>query len=447
MDFLKLVQKIGEEYAEIHFEERKSLSIDFEGKDIENISQVTEYGGNARVFSNGNWGFANFIKPDESENALHKAIRIVKLLPQKSDKIYKSSPIRFNYKDELKFNLQNLSLNEKVDLLKKLYSILTASPKIIHTRINYSELELTKYYFSNEGSQIVQSFCYNSLILSATSKDGENLQEATDRITDRKGEIFEKSEELAHKVRDEAIELLSAQVPEGGVYDVILDQEMAGVFIHEAFGHLSEADFQYKNPALLNKFQLGTLIGAEFLNAVDDGTIKGEFGFFSYDDEGIPSSKTYLIKEGKLSSRLHSRVTAETMGEKPTGNARAQNYTFQPIVRMSCTYIEPTNTTKEELFDSIKRGIYVVGTKGGETGLEQFTFIAKKGYLIENGKKIKLLRNLTLSGNVFETLKNINGIANDLKFSGGYCGKFTQYQFVSTGSPHISIKNVIIGGI
>jgi TldD protein len=171
-------------------------------------------------------------------------------------------------------------------------------------------------------------------------------------------------------------------------------------------------------------------------------------GSFKYDDEGTPATKTYLIKDGKLTGRLHSRETAAKMGEAATGNARAVSYRYPPIVRMTNTYIEPGTTTFEEMIADIKEGIYARNWYGGTTSMEMFTFSAGEAYMIRNGKIAELIRPVVLTGNVFETLKNIDAIGNDLDMNeGGGCGKGGQSPLpVSNGSPHIRIRHCLVGG-
>ena len=141
-----------------------------------------------------------------------------------------------------------------------------------------------------------------------------------------------------------AVKMLSAPQAKGGEYTVVLDPILAGVFVHEAFGHLSEADHVYENPQLREIMTLGKKFGGEQLNMVDGAAVPGLRGSYKYDDEGVPAEKTYLIREGILAGRLHSRETAAKMKEKLTGNARAISYRFPPIVRMTNTYIEPGTT-------------------------------------------------------------------------------------------------------
>jgi TldD protein len=194
---------------------------------------------------------------------------------------------------------------------------------------------------------------------------------------------------------------------------------------------------------------VGRAMGGKDLNVVDDGTIDRTIGSLSYDDEGTPTGKTYLIRGGILAGHLHSLETAGKMRAKPTGNARAIGREYPPVVRMTNTYIENGPATRQELFAEVDRGVYACDMYGGQTRFEQFTFSAAYGYRIDNGQLGELVRDVVLTGNVFETLKAIDGIANDLKLrqGGGGCGKAGQVPLpVTFGSPHIRIRNVVIGG-
>jgi TldD protein len=229
---------------------------------------------------------------------------------------------------------------------------------------------------------------------------------------------------------------------------VVLDPVLAGVFVHEAFGHLSEADFVYENDHLRRIMTLGKKFSSSELDIVDSAATPGLRGSYKYDDEGVPATKTYLIKEGRLVGRLHSRETAAKMKEKPTGNARAINYRYPPIVRMTNTYIEPGAASFEDIIGDIKEGVYAKNWYGGTTSMEMFTFSAGEAYMIRNGKLAEALRPVVLTGNVFTTLKNIDAIGNDLEMNqGGGCGKGAQAPLpVSNGSPHIRIRHCLIGG-
>jgi TldD protein len=135
---------------------------------------------------------------------------------------------------------------------------------------------------------------------------------------------------------------------------------------------------------------------------------------------------------------------------KPTGNARSQDYSFEPIVRMRNTFFESGDWKPEEALREIKHGIYAVSTAGGQvddTGT--FLFKAVRGYMVENGELKQPLRDVALTGNILQLLKNVDAVCNDLELSAspfGGCGKLDQRAFVGTGGPHLRVKGVLFGG-
>ena len=284
----------------------------------------------------------------------------------------------------------------------------------------------------------------------AMAKDGMDVQQAYNSIGDLRGySKVENFEESCEEVTKRAVDLLSAKPVEAGKHTVIVDPKLCGVFTHEAFGHLSEADFIYENQKLREIMKLGKRFGSDELSIVDDGTLVGEAGYNKYDSEGTPTQKTYLIKDGILTNRLHSRETAAKMDKKPTGNARAISYGSEPIVRMTNTYMESRDQTFEDMLAGVDDGIYAKGSLGGQTNTEMFTFSAEEAYKIKDGKICEQVRDVVLTGNVFETLMNIDAIGNDRVLFGGLggCGKGGQSPLrVSDGVPHIRIKDVTIGG-
>ncbi len=447
----KALENADVEYADIRFEEVKTTDVVYLGRELDNVSIKVRRGGGVRAFHKGGFGFATFTFPEEAAEAVIKASKLAKLASTGADEHFAPvKPVVAKVKIDVPQDSRKVPLEQKVDIARHYNDILLAGgDKIQSTRTIYRDEFIGHIFASTEGSYIEEERLHTGIMFSATAKDGTNVQTAYDSFGDQRGfDTVLGHEPEAEQVVKDVLDLLKAEKVDAGVYTVVLDPKIAGVFIHEAFGHLSEADHIYRNEKLREIMKIGQRFAEDFFSAVDDGSIRGERGYYAYDDDGVPSQKTYLIKDGILNSHLHSRYTAYLMGEEPTGNSRAIYYNYSPIVRMSVTYIEPRDATFEELID-IPKGLYVVGALGGQTELEMFTFSSAKAYLIENGKITKMVRDVILSGNVFETLKNIDRIGNDLKLFGGLggCGKGGQSPLpVSDGSPHIRVKNVVIGG-
>jgi TldD protein len=287
-----------------------------------------------------------------------------------------------------------------------------------------------------------------SVRFTAAAREDENVQRAFEGVSRVAGfDAVTGQEDLVETVAQRAVDLLTAPPVEGGRYTVVCDPYMAGVFAHEAFGHLSEADFIAENPQAQEMMVLGRRFGRDILTIADDGSLPGLRGTHPYDDEGTPTGRTDLIKNGELVGRLHSRETAARMSEEPTGNARATSYRYRPIVRMTNTFIEEGETSFEEMIGGIEEGVYACAAFGGQTALENFSFSAAYGYMIRDGEVAELVRDVVLSGNLFVTLKHIDAVGDDFEWlERGRCGKGQGGLPVSMGSPHVRIQDVLIGG-
>ncbi len=436
------------DYVEIRLEESRTTRLQYRDREVEEISQTTSFGGNVRALVRGSWGFVSFNRPDNLREKVSRAIRQAKLAVREESKFAPAEPvvdiIRKPEADPTK-----VPLAHKKELLDEYNELIWSTPKVQTSTISYADRLKRVIFASSEGSYIEQLKPDLTLRIVVIAREGSEVQQAHLSLGSRGDlSLIENLHLQVQEISRRAVELLSAPYLKGGEYTVILDPVLAGVFAHEAFGHLSEADFVYENNRLRELMVLGRRFGEKHLNIVDGAAVPGLRGSYKYDDEGVPASKTYLIREGMLVGRLHSRETAAKMGEKPTGNARALNWRFPPIVRMTNTYIEPQDASFEDLLTEVRDGVYVKNWFGGQTSMEMFTFSAGEAYRIRNGRIEELLRPVVLTGNVFHTLANIDAIANDLEMNqGGGCGKGGQSPLpVSNGSPHIRIRHCLVGG-
>ncbi len=437
------------DYVEVHLEESDVCRIQYRGSELEDIGLSASIGGNTRALVKGGWGFVSFDNLSDLREKVELAIKQAELVGKEISGFASVRPAVDFVDEEVKKDAPSLPLAEKKRLLDEYNEVIWHTPKIETSTIGYRD-RLRRIIFANsDGSYIEQKGGDLALRITAIAREGGNVQQAGISMGSR-GDLAQ-AEGLHEQVREtaqRAVDLLSAPQIEGREYTVILDPILAGVFVHEAFGHLSEADFVYENDRMREIMVLGRKFGSEHLNIVDDATIHGLRGSYKYDDEGVPGAKSYLIKDGILVGRLHSRETAAKMGETPTGNARALDHRHPPIVRMTNTFIEPQGVSFEEMIGEIKEGVYVKNWYGGTTSMEMFTFSAGEAYMIRHGKLAELLRPVVLTGNVFTTLGNIDAIGNDLEMNqGGGCGKGGQSPLpVSNGSPHIRIQHCLIGG-
>ncbi len=443
------IKKPRADYLEARFEESQTSHITYRGKGLESIGRATSGGGNVRALVKGGWGFTSFNSLDNLPDRVDLAVEQAQSAGRGKSRLAEIEPAVDEVPSGAAKNPVEIPLAEKKRLLDEYNEIIWSTPQIQTSTIGYSDSRKKVVFLNSEGSYITQERADVSLRLTAVAaKDGEVQQVGLSLGSRGDFSAIEGLHQDVEEMSRHAVELLSAPQARGGEYTVVLDPILAGVFVHEAFGHLSESDFVYENDRMRKIMKLGKQFGAKLLNIVDSAAEPGLRGSYKYDDEGVPAVKTYLIREGKLVGRLHSRETAAKMKEKPTGNARALNYRFPPIVRMTNTYIEPGSLSLDDMIADVKEGIYAKNWYGGMTSMEMFTFSAGEAYMIRNGKIAEALRPVMLTGNVFTTLKNIDAIGNDLDMNqGGGCGKGGQSPLpVSNGSPHIRIRRCLVGG-
>ncbi len=438
------------DHIEIRINEGRGTGVSYVGKELESIGESSMMGGSVRALVKGGWGFVAFNDIDDLPRYVKMACEQAKLVGNKDISLAETGVVNDVVKTPVDIDPADISLIDKHDLCQKYNNIILSSKKIQTSSVRYVDSHGTLYFANQEGSFIICENIFCGVSVMAMAKDGMDVQQAYNSIGDLRGySKVENFEESCEAVTKRAVDLLSAKPVEAGKYTVIADPKLCGVFTHEAFGHLSEADFIYENKKLREIMKIGKRFGSDELSIVDDGTLEGEAGYNKYDSEGTPTQKTYLIKDGILTNRLHSRETAAKMNESPTGNARAISYGSEPIVRMTNTYMESRNQTFEEMLAGTDDGIYAKGSLGGQTNTEMFTFSAEEAYRVKDGKICEQVRDVVLTGNVFETLMSIDAIGNDLVLYGGLggCGKGGQSPLrVSDGGPHIRINNVTIGG-
>jgi len=448
------------DYLEVRLDDTATNRIVYRGRELEEVGRTRSFGGNARALVKGGWGFVSFNEPSGLRQRIEEAVGAARHVGREASALAGVEPVVDSVPLEVKKDPRHVPLSAKKQILDRYNETMLSVDGVTSTNITYSDGHKRVVFASSEGSYIEQERIDVVSRLSATArKDGPSTAaEAALRTGDMQQasmslgalndfSYIETLEETARHLGERAVELLSAPYVKAGTYTVVLDPILAGVFCHEAFGHLSESDFVYENDRMKEIMVLGRQFGQPHLNIVDGAAVPDLRGSFRYDDEGVAAQKTDLIRDGILVGRLHSRETAGKMGEKLSGNARALDYRFPPIVRMTNTYIESGDMSFEDLIADIEEGVYARNWFGGTTSMEMFTFSAGEAYMIRNGKIAELVRPVKLTGNLFSTLKNIDALGNDMDFNqGGGCGKMGQMPLpVSNGSPHIRIRECVVG--
>jgi len=441
--------------ADIRYEENRKVRIVYEGKKLSEVASTASSGGHVRAYAGGGKAISSFSDPERARPIAEStcaSASLVGKLREKKLHVADAPVITDSFLLSPEKDPRTIPVKEKLDLAAHYNEVILGEPSVITTQTAYDEFASRRIFVNNEGSAIEYELLNCGIVGFVVTKKGDVVQRIRFAFggSEDYGRLLGREEDLKKRIA-KACELLDAEPVKAGVFPVILDPSEAGVFIHEAFGHLSEGDGLQNNPAFRARLQMGTTLGQPILNVSDDPTLEGRPGYFVVDDEGVRGVKTRLITEGVLTGRLHSRETAAEFGEPLSGNMRAVDARFTPLVRMSNIFIEPGDSSFDDMVSSIEDGYYLVGAKGGQTSGDQFTFGSQWGYRIENGRIGPMVRDINMSGEVFSTLEAISMVGDDLAFGErGGCGKGSPMQTnrkSGTGAPHLKIDAVTIGGV
>ena len=445
------------DFLTIRLEQAEETNILLRTNNIETLSESIALGGQVRACYRGGWGFSAFDDLTSLIERIEEAIAAARLVGESETILAPVEPIQTVCQVPLTgSDPRNISLADKKTLCDRYNELLRSYHDCLtSTTVSYGDCSQRIIIATSEGSVIEQSWSDMEMRFSATARKDDTIQ--TGRETTGSRQAYEDLTRLDRQVigaAQRAVDALSLPKIKGDIYTVVIDPILTGLFVHEAFGHLSEADMAYENPDLLEVMSMGKRFGSPELQIFDGAApIESEAnyvhrGSYFYDDEGTPATTTQLIKDGVLVGRLHSRETAGKLEEAPTGNARCLDYHYSPIVRMTNTWIARGTTPAPDLIKSVSEGVYARNWLGGMTNGEMFTFSAGEAWMIRHGELAEPVKDVTLSGNVFKTLANIEAIGDDFYWdeSGG-CGKAGQSGLaVGCGGPSLRIRDVTIGG-
>jgi len=453
---MDLTLKHKVEYADVRVERASSINIRMVKDRLEFIISGVDQGLGVRVLHKGAWGFASTcsFKKEDIEKTIKNAVKTASATSTMLKQKVKLSSVK-TWKDHViepvEIPLPEVETKEKMKLVTKMSEIVrNYSPKIASVTAVYGDSSGQKAIMTSEGTNILTDSSRGTAAVLAVGKEAEKITAVAERVGLPGGfEIFKrlKVEETAKQVAERAVNLLKAKPAPSGRFTVVIDPKLAGVFAHEAVGHACEGDHVADGESIL-RGKIGEKIGSGHVTIYDDSTYPEGWGSAEYDSEGVPTQKRLLINRGILKNFILNREAAAELNLKPNGGARAQSFAFRPIVRMSNTYIAAGDHTFEELLEGVNHGVYVKGTRGGQVDPAKgtFQFGAEEAYLIEHGHITTPLLDVSLSGLTLETLNNIDAVAKDFGIHVGYCGKEDQSVPAGDGSPHIRVRNAVVGG-
>ncbi|MFA7115895.1 MAG: TldD/PmbA family protein [Bacteroidales bacterium] len=445
----------GGDYCDLYFEYSTSDTLLLRDTKVNNCNSDIDFGTGIRVLSKEKTGFA-FAETTDIKTLITAAANAAEIASLDTSIV----EIPTNFKTQHFTNhypildrWKNHGIAERQKILENIDQSIRESSELVTKVTGKISTTNTKIMFYNSlGETFCDEIPLTSVILSCVMEKGSKRESyITSRSFRMEYEMI--TQELLDEMKDELIKgcsrLFVSSQPKAGTMPVVMAAGSSGIFLHEAIGHAFEADFIRKKTSIFSD-KLGQKICRDDINIVDDGTLMHNRGAMNFDDEGVLSQKTYMVKDGVLNSFLHDRISAKHFNTAPTGNGRRESFRYYPIPRMRATYMENGNSSEEDIIKSVDYGIYVDNFSNGQVqiGAGDFTFFVKTGYMIENGKLTKPIKDTNIIGNGPKALADVLACANNSKIDNGTwtCGK-DQSVAVSQGMPTILIKSLNVGGV
>lgn len=434
-------------YADVRIEEVTETVIAYENGKLRQNKESSTKGAFLRVYDGKRWYYCATTALEELQKELDG---LAAMATPNTDilsdpvvrrfQVNKDVVIRFEDKD-----LRKVPNKEKLALVESYLPLLSEVEEISVSFARYGDKHSVRSFRSSLGADITYDYQQAGLALAYTMTAGDSPFQNSQRLYGQNfAELQDKQQKLREGIAADLDYAKNAVPVEPGSYTCVLAPVVAGVFAHESFGHKSEADFMLGSETMRREWAIGTKVGWDGLNIIDSGIPEGS-GYTPYDDEGTKATETYLIKNGVLMGRLHSASTAAALGEEVTGNARAKDFGYEPIVRMTATYIGGGKDSFEELLKGAEGGIYIPDYNHG-SGMSTFTIAPARAYRIRDGKIAEPLRVSVISGNVMETLHKIDGATAQTELHSsafGGCGKMEQFPLrVSDGGPYLRVRDI-----
>jgi len=451
----KIIQtsmRFGADFAEVFVEKKKSTNICLDDRRIENASTFSDFGLGIRVLADGktSYGSTNDLS---KRNLLALAKRVGKAVNAKRTD---SQQITLNEKDTgatstVSQHPFGIKLEKKCDIVTRANEAAwSCGDEIKQVKILYRDTVRRILVASSDGVFANDEQVDTVMMTQVIASDGKHIQTGQEIAGGALGfELFEEllPEEMAECAAKRAIRMLHSRGAPAGRMPVIIAGEAGGTMIHEAVGHGLEADLALDGNSVYAE-KLGKRVAGDIITVIDDATVKGRRGSFSFDDEGTPAQRTVLIENGILKQYMSDRMRGKQEEKQSTGNSRRSSYREPPIVRMTNTFIAPGNDDSASIVSETPNGLYVRRMGGGQVNTinGDFLFDVQEGYLIENGEIGEPVRGATLTGNGPKVLLQIDHVGNDLGFSIGTCGKEGQDAPVACGQPTIRIPEIVVGG-
>jgi TldD protein len=452
---IKYADKSGVQYCDARAEQQIKKSILIENGEIEHIRNSEDKGIGVRLIKNGSWSFCSITNP----NSFNEIKGILDNTIKNSDYTYSNKKNRINLhnnpinKKQINFPvLKKPEINELTTIGLECNKIIRDESKIIKSVTNPHYTINSKYFTNTEGSEILQNFTDVVIEMVATSHESGLTQSVNITEGGRGGLelITNKAQQSAKDIAKKASELIYAKPVKEKITTVVMNPDFVSLLTHEILGHPSEADRVLgKEMAWAGgawwKGKMGEKIGSENLNVFDDPTIKESLGWYYFDDEGVETKKTTLVENGVLKNHMQNRETSKIFDTVPTGNMRATNYRYMPLIRMACTCIANGDQNVNEIIKDVKNGYYISNMKIPSIDMKRYNWSISCQYAqkIENGEITDLQRDVIVMGTAPKFFNSIDACGNDFTVRPiTNCGKGDPMQSMMMGNGGPTIRGV-----
>ncbi len=470
MKILDKARELGASYAEVRYQRDSQRSVTLRNGSVIGADEMLFEGVGIRVIVNGSLGFAatNLLSIDELAKTVELAVSRARALSK-----LRKEPIEFSeerlgrakYEVVPKVNIEDFSIEDRVKLGNELHKIInnsTRETKVAVTTYNFIEHIQEKYIVNSDGAFIRSKIPRVAIFINYVLASGKGtLQRFVAYGASGGAELIKEwnvEKELSEEVGKLENVLLRGTEPPKDEVDVVVGPEVVALLVHESAGHPMEADRilgreaaqageSFVKPDMIGKYR----IGSEYVTIIEDPTIPGSYGYYLYDDEGVPARPRYLYLNGVINEPLHNRHTAKIFGVHSNGSARSMTYASEPIIRMSNTYFKPGDMSFEELIEDIKLGVYIKSYMEWNIDDVRWNqrYVGLEAYLIEDGevKEDKPIRNPVLEVTTKGFYSRVVGADKNLRFFPGTCGKGEPAQGVPVwfGGPNVRVSKIKLG--
>ena len=443
---------LGADFAELFVEKNETNVVSTLSDEVQSVESGINFGIGLRLVYGTKvlYGYTN--KTDQYE-----LLRIASVLAAKDlrDPIITLKSFNFSQIPDIHPASKILSVDAEIEskvayLMAADRAARAAGEQISQTRGSCMQREQSIEIFNSDGLHTTDKRNYIRADLTAIASDGG--EQATGCWNDGgllgweiEGDI--NAQKTGEEAARQALINLTAKPCPSGRMPVIIGNGFGGVIFHEACGHLLETTSVAKKASVFHD-KMGEMIASSKVSAVDDGTMANEWGSINIDDEGMPTQRTQLIKDGELTNFLVDRIGAQQTGFARSGSGRRESYKFAPASRMRNTFIEPGDDNIDDMIASIDKGIYASQMGGGsvQPGTGEFNFAVTEGYYIENGKIQYPVKAATLISTGPKVLKEISMIGQDFSLACGMCGSISGSVPTTVGQATLKVDDILVGG-